>query len=98
MHDERLGCYKFCGSEECMVMDGCKKKKLNDAFGLLSEPGADSPKIYSGPQFAFTPQPKPIGYWYVTSMFSIAVYGDKPEPHHIKNHELLLGWKWKDAE
>lgn len=49
-------------------------------------------------KFIFAQPKKPVGFWYITSSFSIAVYDKKPDEMHIKNHELLLGWKWKDAD
>jgi hypothetical protein len=42
--------------------------------------------------------PKPVGYWFITPLFSVEVYDKKPDEMHIKNHKLLLGWEWKDAD
>lgn len=39
----------------------------------------------------------PVGWWVISEMFHIALY-KKPTAEHIKNHEELLGWKWRDAE
>ena len=107
MHDERLGCYKWCGNLTCSAMGGGCIKKKNDTGG---GPGGSINKIdfnlsgtsyapnNGGNSFTWTPPPKPTGYWYITSMFCVAVYDKKPDEIHIKNHELLLGWKWKDAD
>ena len=37
----------------------------------------------------------PVGYWVIGEGFYVAVY-KKPTDEHIKNHEELLGWKFKN--
>lgn len=43
---------------------------------------------------------KPIGFWVLYAQasqnISFAMY-HKPTDEQIKNTELLLGWKWRDA-
>lgn len=37
----------------------------------------------------------PVGYWVIGEGFHVALY-KKPTDEHIKNHEELLGWKFKN--
>ena len=105
MHDERLGCYKWCGNLTCSAMGGgCVKKKSLEGLSESNTSKIDWANAVAAPTYAprekfiFTQPKKPVGFWYITSSFSIAVYDKKPDEIHIKNHELLLGWKWKDAD
>ena len=39
----------------------------------------------------------PVGWWVIGDGFHVALY-KKPTAEHIKNHQEMLGWKWRDAE
>jgi hypothetical protein len=70
----------------------------------MSNINEDGTVFYSSQmkQYTFVKPPKAVGWWQIAPEVEggwstrFAVY-KKPEDHHIKNTEELLGWKWIEA-
>ena len=68
---------------------------MTDNFAKEMLDVSDMRNVFS--ETKFRTLPKPVGWWVISEVFHVALY-KKPTDEHIKNHEELLGWKWRDAE
>jgi hypothetical protein len=68
---------------------------MTDSFAKEMARVSDMRNVFS--EIKLRIPPTPVGWWVIGEGFHVALY-EKPTAKHIKNHQEMLGWKWRDAE